>query len=74
MCWLFLDSSGLLRTSLRKAEDVYREEAAEDMDRMEILSRVEVPASEEVPDENMVPEPPELFDLVERCEAVEGLS
>ena len=59
---------------MRRAEELYREDAADDIDRMEMLSRVEVPASEEVPDENMVPEPPELLDLVERCEAVEGLS
>lgn len=77
MCWFFLASSGLRRTSLRKAEGPYREDdAADDIDRMETLSRAEVPASEEVPEENMVPEPPELLERVERCdcEPCEGLS
>lgn len=75
MCWFFWVSSGLRRTSLRKADVAYREDdAADDKDRMETLSRVEVPAREDVPDENMVPEPPELLDRVERCELWEGLS
>jgi hypothetical protein len=80
MCWFFLDSSGLLRTSFRRAEEPYRDEdAADEIDRMETLSRVEVPAIEDVPDEKMVPEPPELsdlFDLVDRCDAepCDGLS
>jgi hypothetical protein len=78
MCSLFFDSSGLLKTSFRRAEDPYRdEEAADDIDRMETLSRVDVPVSDDVPDEKTVPEPCELaFDLVERCdcEPCDGLS
>ena len=77
MCWFFLDSSGLRRTSLRRAEEPYRDEdAADDIDRMETLSRVEVPARDDVPDEKMVPEPFELFDLVDLCDAepCDGLS
>jgi hypothetical protein len=78
MCWFFLDSSGLRRTSLRRADDPYRDEdAADDIDRMETLSRVDVPVMEVVPDEKTVPEPCELaFDLAERCdcEPCEGLS
>jgi hypothetical protein len=78
MCCSFFDSSGLLKTSLRRAEDPYRdEEAADDIDRMETLSRADVPVSEDVPDEKTVPEPWELaFDLTERCdcELCDGLS
>jgi hypothetical protein len=49
-------------TSFRKAELPYLDDAAEEVDRIEILS-AEVPANEEVPDENTVPEaPPELFE------------
>jgi hypothetical protein len=62
MFWVFFDSSGLRSTSLRRAELPYREEAAEEVDRMETLSR-EVPANEDVPEEKTVPEaPPELFE------------
>ena len=59
---VFLDSSGLLSTSFRKADEPYLEDdAAEEADRMETLSR-DVPASEDVPDEKTVPEaPPELL-------------
>jgi hypothetical protein len=62
---------------LRRAEEPYLEEdAADDIDRMDTLSRVEVPVREEVPDEKIVPEPPELLDLVDRCDAepCDGLS
>ena len=62
MFWVFFDSSGLLITSFRSADEPYLEEAADEVDRMEMLSR-EVPANEDVPEENTVPEaPPELFD------------
>jgi hypothetical protein len=71
MFWVFFDSSGLRITSLRRADVPYREEAAEEVDRMETLSR-EVPASEDVPDEKTVPEaPPELL---EDREPQDGLS
>ena len=45
---------------MRRFEVPYRDEAAEDADRMEILSR-EVPKNEEVPDEKTVPPPTELL-------------
>jgi hypothetical protein len=67
---VFFDSSGLRRTSLRRAELPYRDEAAEEVDRMEMLSR-DVPAKEDVPEENTVPEVPLLEDF---DEFQEGLS
>ena len=60
---------------MRRLEVTYREDdAVDERDRIETLSRVDVPMSEELPEEKMVPEPPELFDRVERCELLEGLS
>lgn len=60
ICFVRCDSSGLRNTSLRRA-DPYRDEAAEEVDRIDTLSR-EVPTNEEVPEEKTVPLPPELFD------------
>lgn len=58
---VFFDSSGLLSTSLRRADEPYLEDAAEEVDRIETLSR-DVPANEDVPEEKTVPEAvPELF-------------
>lgn len=70
MCCVFFVSSGLLRTSLRKADELYLDEAADDKDLMEMLSRAEV-ATDVVPEEKTVPVPPELF---ERTEPYTGLS
>lgn len=70
MFCVFLDSSGLRRTSLRRVEFPYLAEAAEDADRMETLSR-DAPANEDVPEEKTVPEAPLLEDF---DEFQEGLS
>lgn len=42
--------------------ETYRDDAAEESDRMDMLSRAEAPAMEEVPDEKTVPVPPELLE------------
>lgn len=63
MCLVRSFSSGLRSTSLRRWEEVKREDVADDVDFIEILSR-DAPIADEVPDENTVVFPELLDDLV----------